>query len=110
MKHNLLKYVEDDENVHKKIVRTFTTLANASYAIKLPIEEFDEEDIKQIKNTCESWGKFWTKDFPHKNITPKRHILIFVIPKLVEKWKSYSDMENVKSTARTACVKLLWLG
>ena len=44
-KFKLIKCLEDDPETHNKFVRAFTTLANASDALKLPIKEFTEEDI-----------------------------------------------------------------
>ena len=37
-----------------------------------------------IKKQCEPWGENWTVDFPHKNMTPKGHNLVFQIPKKVK--------------------------
>ena len=83
-KFKLIKCLEDDPETHNKFVRAFTTLANAIDALKLPIKEFKEEYITGIKLICENWGKHWPIDFPHKNITPKGHVLSYVIPKIVQ--------------------------
>ena len=39
---------------------------------------------------CEDWGKHWPVDFPNQSITPKGHILTFVLPKIAsERGKLY---------------------
>ena len=43
-------------------------------------DEFDDDEIEIVQKICTRWGEHWTKDFPHLNITPKAHDLIFVIP------------------------------
>ena len=78
----LLKCIESEPKTHAKFVRAFTTLANVSDAFKLEIDPFDDEDLDQIKSVCEEWGKHWTVDFPNRSITPKGHILTFVLPKI----------------------------
>ena len=75
-KFKLIKCLEDDPETHNKFVRAFTTLANASEALKLPIKEFKEEDIAGIRLTCENWGKHWPIDFPHKNNTKRPCFII----------------------------------
>ena len=55
----------------------------------MPLEEFDEDDINMIKKTCEKWGEYWPKAFPHKNISPKGHIISIVLPKSVEYLRSF---------------------
>jgi hypothetical protein len=81
-KKALLECIANEPETHAKFVRAFTTLANASDAFKLEIDPFDEEDLKQIKSVCEDWGKHWTVDFPNRSITPKGHILTFVLPRI----------------------------
>ena len=53
------------------------------------MEEFDEDDIQLIKGWCEDWGRNWQKDFPHRNITPKGHDLVFVIPEFIKRSRSF---------------------
>ena len=55
----------------------------------MPLEEFDEDDINMIKKICEEWGEYWPKAFPHKNISPKGHIISIVLPKSVEYLRSF---------------------
>ena len=104
--HMLLKCVEDDQNTHSKFVRVFSTLANASDALKLPIEEFDDEDLEEIKKVCEKWGEIWTTDFPNRNITPKGHILSFVIPKLCLERKNYYRFYKVEQKGESIHAEL----
>ena len=55
----------------------------------MPIKEFTEKDTAATRLICENWGKHWPVDFPHKNITPKGHVLSYVIPKLVQERKTF---------------------
>ena len=85
---NLFSCIKDDKEAHDRFATAVKTLANASDALKLPMEEFDEDDIKGITSICEHWGKKWPVDFPHKSITPKGHILSYVIPTIAKKRKN----------------------
>ena len=87
--YKLLECVSDDKETHDKFKKAIKILADISDAIKMPIEEFDEEDIKMIKHLCEQWGEFWPKHFPHRNITPKGHITSIVLPKIVEDLRTF---------------------
>ena len=51
---------------------------------------FNDEDMVAVRSICEQWGKDWPFDFPHLNLTPKGHILSFVLPKFVEKTRCFS--------------------
>lgn len=95
-KFELLKCIESDSQLHAKFVRTFSTLANASDIFKLPIENYDEECLAQVKSICEEWGKLWTVEFPHRNMTPKGHILSFVLPKIAEEWGTFYRFYKVE--------------
>ena len=62
----------------------------------MPLEELDNEDIKINKYLCEEWGEFWPVEFPHRNITPKGHILSFVLPELISELRSFYRFYKVE--------------
>ena len=82
--------------MHEKFVRALETLANVIDALKMPLETFDDEDVLLIKNLCEKWGRHWPVDFPNNNITPKCHILTFVIPKVISETRSFFRFYKVE--------------
>ena len=49
-----------------------------------------------IKQICEDWGKLWPESFTERNITPKGHILSFVIPKTCEKLRTFYRFYKVE--------------
>ena len=54
------------------------------------IKHFNKgQEIESVKLLCEKWGEHWTVDFPHLNMTPKGHDLVFVIPKILEELQTY---------------------
>ena len=57
--------------------------------LKSPIETFDDDDLITVRAICEQWGEDWTNDFENCNLTPKGHVLSFVLPKLLEVRKSF---------------------
>ena len=65
-------------------------------ALKMPTELFQEEDIKAITYLCESWGNHWPTDFGHRNITPKGHILSFVLPKAISELRTFYKYYKVE--------------
>ena len=62
----------------------------------MPLETFDDEDVLMIKSLCEKWGRHWPVDFPNNNITPKGHILTFVIPKVISETRSFFRFYKVE--------------
>ena len=61
-----------------------------SDALKTDFEQnFDDEDIDDIRSWCEEWGKNWQRDFK-RNFTPKAHDLIFVIPEFIKQHRTFS--------------------
>ena len=95
-KFELLKCIKHDPILHEKFVRALETLANVSDALKMPLETFDDEDVLMIKSLCEKWGRHWPVDFPNNNITPKGHILTFVIPKVISETRSFFRFYKVE--------------
>ena len=82
-KFELSECLEDKADEREKYVRALSTLAKGSDALKTPFDDpFDDEDVLLIKQWCEEWGHNWLKDFK-KNLTPKAHDMIFVIPEFI---------------------------
>ena len=78
----ILQCLSDKQNLYKKFKRALTTLHEVSDTFKSKIEYFTDEEIEVVKNLCENWGKNWPIDFPHLNITPKGHDLVWVLPEI----------------------------
>ena len=79
---SILKCIEDKTEEKEKFERGLTTLQQVSDVLKNKhIDHFDDEDLMTIRNICEGWGRNWPKDFQHLNLTPKGHVLSFVLPK-----------------------------
>ena len=83
----ILDCINDHEEIKQKFVRALTTLRKVSDLLRYEMEDYTDEEILVVKKICEKLGENWTIDFPHLNITPKGHDLIFVIPKALAKWK-----------------------
>ena len=47
------------------------------------------QNLVTVRTICEEWGKNWTSDFPHLNLTPKGHDLSFVLPKILEERRNF---------------------
>ena len=92
----LLDCISEDRTTHDKFKKAIKILADVSDALKMPIEKFDEEDIQMIRHLCEEWGKFWPNEFLHRNITPKGHILSFVLPEIVRELKTFYRFYKVE--------------
>jgi len=85
----LLDCISDKPELYEKFKRALTTLQEVSDSFKLPIEYFDDSDINTATSICERWGEHWLKDFPHLNMTPKGHDLIFVLPEVLKHTRTY---------------------
>lgn len=85
----ILDCINDHEEIKQKFVRALTTLRKVSDLLRYEMEDYTDEEILVVKKICEKWGENWTIDFPHLNITPKGHDLVFVIPKALEKHRHY---------------------
>ena len=88
-KYELLYCIKDKKETFDKFKRALDTLQQVSDIFKVPIDHFDDGEIKTVKNICEEWGKNWTIDFPHLNITPKGHNMIFVLPEILKQRRSF---------------------
>ena len=84
----LLDCLFDKPEEKEKYVRALTTLAKVSDVLKTPMPNFDDEDVKTITKFCEEWGHNWLEDFK-KNLTPKGHDLIFVIPQFIKHHRNF---------------------
>ena len=86
----LLDCLEDLPERRERYARALSTLAKVSDALKTDFDDdFDDEDLAAIQGWCEEWGENWQKDFG-KNLTPKAHDLIFVIPEFIKQHKTFS--------------------
>ena len=85
----ILEYVNDNPKMKEKFQCMLSILARFSDSLKTAMEDFDDEDIEMLKECCEDWGRHWPIHFPHKNITPKGHILSFVIPEFLKHRRTY---------------------
>ena len=95
-KFYVLKYVEDDKPTFERFSKALTALANASDVLKTRDYGFDDYDLVMIRKVCEQWGNIWPKSFTEKNITPKGHILSFVLPKSCEELKTFYRFYKVE--------------
>ena len=50
--------------------------------------DYDDEDVATIKGFCEEWGRNWQIAF-QRNLTPKAHDMIFVLPTFIEIHKTF---------------------
>ena len=92
----IIACVKDHENLHSKYSTALTCLANVSDALKTSGEDYEDEDTKMVQSICEEWGKIWPTLFPERNITPKGHILAFVLPKVIEEHKTFFRFYKVE--------------
>ena len=49
-----------------------------------------------VKYFCEEWGEIWPVLFPQRNITPKGHIMAFVLPRIVEEHRTFFKFYKVE--------------
>ena len=85
----LLDCIKDKSDICDKFRRALSTLQEASDSLRRGWDDFEDSEVKIVKNICERWGKNWIKDFPHLNITPKGHDLIFVLPEFLKRNRSF---------------------
>jgi len=71
--------------------------------------DFDEEGVEMVKYFCEEWGKIWPVLFPQRNITPKGHIMAFVLPIFVEEHRTFFKFIRKKRKVNPKCAMLLML-
>ena len=62
--------------------------------------EYDDEDVELIKSFCEEWGHNWLVDFK-KNLTPKAHDMIFVIPQFIKIHKTFHMFYKVEQAGES---------
>ena len=84
----LLDCIKDKQDLFLKYSEALTCLANISDSLKTSGPDFDEDGVEMVKYFCEEWGKIWPVLFPQRNITPKGHIMAFVLPRIVEEHRT----------------------
>uniref|UniRef100_A0A7M5VGC9 Uncharacterized protein n=1 Tax=Clytia hemisphaerica TaxID=252671 RepID=A0A7M5VGC9_9CNID len=60
-------------------------------------KDLDEEEITELTNLCNEYGRVFPKSFPAENLTVKMHSLIFSVPRFVSIHKTigrYSEEEG----------------
>ena len=82
------------------MVVILTTLAKVSDVLKTPMPDYDDEDVELIKSFCEEWGHNWLVDFK-KNLTPKAHDMIFVIPQFNKIHKTFHMFYKVEQAGES---------
>ena len=102
----LLHCVSDKEELHSKFKRALTTLQEVSDLFKSKIEHFDDQQIEAVKKICEKWGENWPIDFPHKNITPKGHNLVWVLPEVLRIYKQFYMFYKVEEKGESIHAEL----
>ena len=73
----------------EKYMKLFKVLANVWTTLRMPNDNLDEEDITEIVNYCQEWGKLLPTVSPEISITRKDHSLSIHVPEYLHKYKSY---------------------
>ena len=105
-KYVLLNCIADKDDLHAKFKCALTTLQEVSDCFKMPIEKYTEDEVQIVKQLCENWGKNWPIDFPNLNITPKGHDLIFVLPEILKRMKSFFMFYKVEEKGESIHAEL----
>ena len=93
--------MEDKPEEREKYVRALSTLAKVSDALKTPFNDaYDDDDVMLIKGWCEEWGHNWQNDFK-KNLTPKAHDMIFVLPEFIRIHRTYHMFYKVEQAGES---------
>ena len=61
-KYELLYCIKDKKETFDKFKRALDTLQQVSDIFKVPIDHFDDGEIKTVKNICEEWSKNGASD------------------------------------------------
>ena len=85
----LIQCIKDKPALYDKFRRVLTTLREVSDTFRMPIEYFDDDSIAFVKDICEQWGRHWLRDFPHINLTPKAHDMIWVLPEVLKRRRTF---------------------
>ena len=87
---SILDCIDDKLEEKVKFQRALTNLQQVSDVLKNPhFQRFEEDQLAKIRRICEKWGRDWPKDFPYLNLTPKGHVLSFVLPKILDEHKTF---------------------
>ena len=85
----ILEALKDKPEVIEKYKEAFKCLSNVDKKLKVKNNNMTDEEVLEIKKECEKWGEIMPHMFGHKNITPKGHWLIFVIPKFIKRNRTF---------------------
>jgi hypothetical protein len=85
----ILNCFQDKLEIVEKYKVPLQCLANVCHKLRIENDNFTDEEVAYIKQECEQWSNTWPVNFPHRNITPKGHIFSFVLPKFIEKHRTY---------------------
>ena len=88
-KYELLDCIKDKPDLYGKFQRALSTLQEASDSLRRGWDDFEDSEVDIVRRICERWGQHWKKDFPHLNITPKGHDLVFVLPEFLKRNRSF---------------------
>ena len=88
-KYELLDCIEDKLDLYGKFQRALSTLQEASDCLRRGWDDFEDSEVEIVRKICERWGQNWKKDFPHLNITPKGHDLVFALPEFLKRTRSF---------------------
>ena len=81
----LLEAIKDKEELVDEYTAAIKCLATVDKMLKMENNNMSDEQVENITKACEMWGKIWPNFFTNRNITPKGHWLVFVLPKFIEK-------------------------
>ena len=106
-KFALLDCILDQPELHTKFKRALKILQQVSDVFKSSEKKvFNENEIEKVKTLCELWGCHWTIDFPHLNITPKAHDMIFVLPRILKEHKTFFMFYKVEEKGESIHAEL----
>ena len=102
----ILQCVSDQIELYEKFQRALTTLHEVSDIFKSNIEYFNDEEVEIVKTLCENWGKNWPIDFPNLNLTPKGHDLVWVLPEILRRLRSFHMFYKVEEKGESIHAEL----
>ena len=102
----ILQCLSDKTELYGKFQRALTTLHEVSDIFKSKIEFFSEDEIAVVKSLCENWGKNWPVDFPHLNLTPEGHDLVWVLPEILRHTQSFYMFYKVEEKGESIHAEL----
>ena len=85
----IFKCISDKPDIFEKFKKALKILQQVSDVFKTSREDFTDEEIKKIERLCQMWGEHMPNAFPHMNVTPKAHDLVWVLPRILKEFKSF---------------------